>query len=122
MNPQDADDRLADAIWWLTGFEAATARLGCAMDMSEGPSRGLADGLRSVRDRLRRLSTGTDRLIGTNCRAFSIAVTEAEFEVILDGLQRNTEAEQAAGLEQARKIFAEFRHEITSALDPEAPF
>lgn len=122
MTPEQADSRLADAIWWFKGFAVATQRR-CAMDCDQDPTEGLGESLRSVRNWIDRLSRGSTRLIGTNERTYAIALTEQEFEVLFDGIRSEGNlAEVGHARALAGKILAEFQAEVKAAHTPEPLF
>lgn len=120
---QQADEQLADALWWLRGFAAAQPADDRATPLH------MADSLREVRVWLRRLSEGLTRLIGTDDRSFAIALTEAEFEQLWDAARAPDDesgaAERRETVERLRPIltkFTEERRAFADARTKELPF
>lgn len=121
INDQErAEGILADALWWFRGF-AASAKGANARTAAE-----LAENLRETRIWLQRVSTGHQRLLGNNERAFGVALTGYEFEVLVDGLRSepgSTDHEEA--LAYAKRIADDLRQEqkrFVARLGPEVPF
>lgn len=75
---ETADNTLADVLWWLRGYAAAK---------DDARTADLAEQLVNVRNWLFALAGGEKRLLGTNERAFGVALTEHEFEVLVDGVR-----------------------------------
>lgn len=115
-NHENADSRIADAIWWMHGFAAAKPK-------KAGKLAELAEGLSEIRNWLLRFTQGRSRLLGTDERQLAVVMTEAEFERLFDGLRVKACRED---IDDARAtvtaILNEFRHERKSVFDPEAPF
>ena len=78
---QTADDRIADALWFLKGFAAA------ANSESADTAADLANALREVRNWINAISSGDLRLIGTDERNFYIVLAEHEYEKLVDGVR-----------------------------------
>ena len=116
MNHTDADNALADVLWWLRGFEAATT------SDHDDTVHDLWTGLRNIRNWLSEMARGGHRLLGLSENARAIVITEAEFEAILDGLQRNTEEDREAGRQTARAIFDQYAREARELANPTVPF
>lgn len=119
MNPSNADDQLADALWWLKGFAAAQP-----ID-DRGETLAMAESLRLIRDWLDRLSQGFDRLLGQNEHTFACVLTEHEIEVIIDGLRSDVGEDRKIGLEKALAIYKHFdveRRKLLNSRNSEVPF
>lgn len=119
-NHQEADDRIADALWFFKGM---------AVNASEesGPTiSSLGRAMLDVRRWLGRFTNGSQRLLGTNDREFAIVLTEREFDLIRDGLlssERSDERQKAkAAIEHIFKQYAEEAQRFAQSQDPEAPF
>lgn len=121
-NPDFADSRLADAIWWFHGFNAAVQP--SANDFTETPvSVDLASGLRGVRAWLIGLAKGRTRLIGTTERDLAGVLTEHELEVIHDGLRVTAEpSERDAAREIVAKVLKQIGLEYREMMQGEVPF
>lgn len=102
MNHTEADNLLADALWWFKGFRAAQPA------DARDPTEALGDSLRSVREWLNRLPLGLNRLLGTSERTFACVITEHELEVIIDGLRENTGEDRELALAKVREIHKQF--------------
>lgn len=119
MNHTDADNALADALWWLRGFEAATT------SDHDDTVRRLWTGLRAIRVWLNEAATGDHRLLGTTDRHRAVVITEAEFERMHDGLRGLTNEDRELGLSTSHAILAAFQREaveIANASNPDIPF
>lgn len=102
MSHEKTDSTLADAIWWLHGFRAACDGRD---QFSSDPTRGLGDDLRAARDWIKGLAHTRTRLIGLDDRNQAFVITEAEFEVLFDGLREGaTPEDQNLGRAAALKI------------------
>ena len=115
-NLDQAQDALADALWWLKGFAAGQE------DGTE--ARDLSDKLRLVREYLDNIAEGWVRRIGDE-RA--VVVTYAEFERLIDAFPRSLQLdeEQEAGRATVRAVLAKYQLEAREARDranPEIPF
>lgn len=118
---RDADDQIADALWWLRGFAAAIP----ADD--RGIPELLCRNLLEIRRWLNKLSEGRTRLLGTHERAFALVLTEYEFEVLVDGITREAseDADVLAAQALKSKILTQLRAEqqaFTASRDKELPF
>lgn len=105
---------LADALWWLKGFAAA----------SEGHSeaRAMADDLREARNYLDRIAEGQVRRIGDEK---AIVLTYAEFEALYDFVSHldATEGEKERAVTTVRDVLAQYQREADIARTlPEIPF
>jgi len=113
MSHNDVDAALADAIWWFKGYVAASNA-----DVTEG----LVGRLRRGRQWIERLSFGDSRLIGTSEHQQAFAITEREFEQVMDALHpRSTKADREIAEAMLRRVHSKVIGE-RSARDPEVPF
>lgn len=103
---QTADDRIADALWFLKGFAAA------ANSDSAETAGDLARALNEVRQWINAISSGDLRLIGTDERNFYIVLAEHEYEKLIDGLRSGVGAEDhAIAVALNSRIVEQFRAE-----------
>lgn len=117
---EQADNALADALWWFRGHSAARP-----MDERD-QTYDLGEKLLNVRNWLKDLATGDRRMIGLHERHLGIVLTEGEFETVFDALRYPTdtptpEREQiVAKMRRAYDRFATERSALNA--DPEIPF
>ncbi len=116
---QTADDRIADALWFLKGFAAA------ANSESAETAADLANALREVRNWINAISSGDLRLIGADERNFYIVLAEHEYEKLVDGVRSKDGPDWEIATELSKQITRalhleqeEFRHRRS----PEVPF
>lgn len=118
---EQADNALADALWWLKGFAAAAPN-----EHASNTAAGMAESLRDIRQWLGSLSLGDKRLLGTNERCFAVAMTEHEYEVLVDCLRPEArDTDFARAIECAAKITNQLNEERKRFVDdrnPEVPF
>lgn len=118
---EHADNVLADAIWWLRGFQSARAEpnpFGV-----EDPTHNMSEKLLAARNWIKSLACGASRVIGLNDRERGVALKEAEFEHLFDGLREGaTEADRAMGRETAQKVFHQFHEELRILPDDQVAF
>lgn len=119
-NQYEADNALADALWWLKGYAAAAS--GEAQDDAQAMAEKLSDARRWLND----LTDGSKRMLGINERQLAIALTENEYEVIVDGLHdKENSGERLQALEITKPITAQLREERLSLIasqSGEVPF
>lgn len=116
---QTADDRIADALWFLKGFAAA------ANSESSYTALDLANALREVRNWINAISSGDLRLIGTDERNFYIVLAEHEYEKLVDGVRSKGGPEVGIATAIFRQITARVRveqEELRRRHSPEVPF
>ena len=111
-----AHAKLADAFWWLRGFEASTT------SDHDDIARELWTGLRDVREYLNRIASGYVRRIGDEQ---AIVLTYAEFEAIYDfvGHLNANEEEKGRAVVACRTILDAYQQEARRARElPEIAF
>ncbi|MBK6800321.1 MAG: hypothetical protein IPG83_02220 [Novosphingobium sp.] len=93
-----ADDRIADALWFLKGFAAASSNDSAVI------AADLSDKLNQVRKWITAISSGELRLIGTDERNFYIVLAEQEYEKLVDGVRSIDAADKAIGMDVHQSI------------------
>lgn len=93
-----ADDRIADALWFLKGFAAASN------SGSSATAADLADKLNQVRRWINAISSGELRLLGTDERNFYIVLAEHEYEKLFDGVMGADQRDREIGKEVLKLI------------------
>ncbi|MBB4859674.1 hypothetical protein HNO88_003003 [Novosphingobium chloroacetimidivorans] len=114
MRHEDADNALADALWWFRGFRAAqpTEASDATFDMQSK--------LLDARNWLKRLAEGKRRVLGLGEPEQGIVITYAEFERLYDGLRHGIE-DREVGVATAKQILEEYRAELRGT-KPGVPF
>lgn len=113
MSHDAADSALADAIWWFKGYVA-----GSSTDVTDG----VIDRLRRARQWIDKLASGDARLIGTDEREQAFAITEREFEQIMDALHpRSTKADREIAESMLRRVHSKVTSE-RAPQDLDIPF
>ncbi len=112
MTHEQADNTLADAIWWFRGHSAAQP-----VDAYDR-TYDLAGALLTARNWLKRLSLGRTRMVGLSERHLGMVLAEYEAEVIYDGLRAGADAEERENARKAlKKAFDEFNSERREAVN-----
>lgn len=115
---EQCDALLADATWWFKGFRAGAQQIE-AWGNSD-PTDGIGHGLLRVREWLSQLARGKRRVLGMNDRNLGVAMSEAEFERIYDGLRDHSgDGDRALARETAEKVWREFVAERREPKDDE---
>lgn len=116
---QTAEDRIADALWFLKGFAAAASNEGADTALE------LANGLREIRRWIHAISSGDLRLIGTDERNFCIVLAEHEYEKLVDGVRSKDARDIAIATELSKQITQRVQveqEEFRNRHSPEVPF
>jgi len=120
MTHENADNALADALWWLRGFAAALP------EDQRGTVAGMANRLLETRRWLLDLAEGDARMIGTDENTIAFAIREVEFEHALDALRHpSTDAERQTAanmLSAAYEIVKRERSAAAAAKSKDIPF
>lgn len=120
---KQADDRLADAFWWLKGFAEARSAV-CQIGDAAGESGDLAGKVQAVRSFLTRIDEGRIRRLGEET---AIVLTFAEWERICDFLLIDPDSieQREIACKTARVIHEEYRaqdQEWRNSNNPDLPF
>lgn len=120
---KQADDRLADAYWWLKGF-AESRQSVCGMEGPLGESNDLALKIMAVRNFLSDVELGRIRRLGEET---AIVLTFPEWERICDFLliKPTDDHELKIAISTARTIQDEYRaqeRDWRDSRNPEIPF
>ena len=121
-----ADEALADVVWWLKGFQAAQPAdpMG-AGDTTPGE---LHRAVSSVRDWLRRLSSGRRRTLvfyGSTVAGVQdarVVVTEGEIERLHDALREGAPTDERAMARALTTSLLDALSSETKRADPDTPF
>lgn len=113
---EKADAALADARWWLSGFEAA------AVSGVDEVAHRLWRGLQDVRQWIVDLSTGERRILGLNDRQRAVVLTEAEFECLVDAIKVPEERERQRAEALIEQVFREMQAELSELNQTDLPF
>lgn len=117
MTHEQADNALADAIWWFRGYKASRP----TDDYDQ--SFDLGGALHSARTWLKRLARGKTRLFGLTEREEAVALTYGEFEVLYDALrERATAQDRDLGQELVKRVLDEISVERKADRDDEVFF
>jgi hypothetical protein len=119
MDGQQAIDKIADAFWWLRGFASARPNDNGAFEAMEAA--------RMAQHWLRRLLNGDGIVIRADERpadkqGYRIAISEAQFDRLHDGLRSSNADDRADGLACATEIFEKLTRELAAIRHPNSPF
>ena len=115
---KDADNALADMVWWIKGFCAARPP---SVDESDGAHLTLRDQLGEVRRWLGKVERAEVRRLGEET---AIVLRFGEFEQIYDALAHpsGTLEDRLMARHMVKAILAEYQREDASARNPDVPF
>lgn len=114
IDMQDARDKLADALWWMKGFAAASA--------DASTERGLVAKLNEVHAYLGDVQQGMVRRLGEET---AVVLTFAEFERLVDAVRVPQLEEIGAAKQTVEPVLAAYQREDQRARrdrNPNIPF
>ncbi|MGF7152651.1 hypothetical protein [Novosphingobium gossypii] len=119
---EQADALLADVTWWFKGYRAGAQQIEAWGTLD--PTDGLGTAILGVREWIGRLARGKRRVLGISDRNLGVAMTEAEFERLHDGLREHSgDGDRALARETIELIYREFVAERREPKnDGEIPF